>query len=119
MKKYIVSSGVMFLLPVVAFAAADTSKGLGKIIRIFSDLINILVPVVISLAVLFFLYGLAMYIWKVGEEKESGKDMMIWGIIGLFVMVSIWGLVNLLGDTLGLDENINIVNPIEQIPSSI
>lgn len=119
MKKYIISSGVLAMLPAIAFAALDTTRGIGKVVKLASDLISTLVPVVISLAVLFFLYGLAKYIWNVGDEKEKGKDMMIWGIIGLFVMVSIWGLVNLLGETFGLNQSINIINPVQQIPSSI
>ena len=40
---------------------------------------------------------------------------MTWGIITLFVMVSIWGLVNLLSDTLGLEGNIVVENPVNVI----
>lgn len=117
MKKYIISAGALLLTPAIVLAAIDTSQGLGKVVRIVSDFISALVPVIISAAVLFFLYGLAKYMWSVGEEKEAGKDMMIWGIIGLFVMVSVWGLVNLISETLNLNDNPNIQNPTQQIPS--
>lgn len=114
MKKYIISIGVLLLSPSIALAVVDTSRGLGKIVKLASDFIALLVPVVISAAVLFFLYGLAKYMWSVGDEKEAGKGMMIWGVIGLFVMVSIWGLVNLLSETLNLRESVNVQNPVEQ-----
>lgn len=117
MKKYIISAGALLLTPAIVLAAIDTSQGLGKVVRIVSDFISALVPVIISAAVLFFLYGLAKYMWSVGEEKDAGKEMMIWGIIGLFVMVSVWGLVNLISETLNLNDNPNIQNPTQQIPS--
>ena len=98
----------MFLIPTIALAA-----GLADVIATVGGLINLLVPVVISAAVLFFLYGLAVYMWSVGDKKEDGKDMMIWGVIALFVMVSVWGLVNLLGDTFNLDTT---AKPIPTLP---
>ena len=37
------------------------------------------------------------------EKKKEAKNTVIYGVIGLFVMVSIWGLVNILDSTLGLN----------------
>ena len=116
MKKYVVLGGALALSPLVALAATGqgAGQGLAGVLGTLGNLIKIAVPIVISFAVLAFLWGLAMYLWR--EEKEQGKDMMIWGIVGLFVMVSIWGLVNLLKDTFGLDTtNVNINNPVESI----
>jgi uncharacterized membrane-anchored protein len=109
MKKYIILGSTMLLTPAIALAA-----GLADVIATVGGLINLLVPVVISAAVLFFLYGLAVYMWSVGDKKEDGKDMMIWGVIGLFVMVSVWGLVNLLSDTFNLDTT---AQPIPTLPT--
>ncbi len=41
-----------------------------------------------------------------GDEtaRTEARNIMIWGIIALFVMVSVWGLVNVLDDTFGLDD---------------
>lgn len=111
MKKYIVSGGAMLLAPSIVLAGS----GLEGVIDVVSNLVTMLVPLVISAAVLFFLYGLAKYMWSVGEEKDAGKDIMIWGVIGLFVMVSVWGLVNLLSDTFDLDNTINVQNPVNSI----
>ena len=50
---------------------------------------------------------------KAGDEKgrEEGKSRMIWGIIGLFVIVSMWGLVRFVGETLGVDPGGDIEVP--------
>lgn len=66
----------------------------------FYDLLEYLVVLVISLAVVFFLWGMAMFVLKADDETEraKGKQRMIWGLITLFVMVSVWGVVNFLQD---------------------
>jgi len=110
MKKFLVLGLALFATPMVA-SAAD----LVSIINLFGNIIATLVPIVISLAVLVFLWGLVSWLWKSGEEKEGGLKIMTWGIITLFVMVSIWGLVNLLSDTLGLEGNIVVENPVNVI----
>ncbi|OGD66731.1 hypothetical protein A2442_01215 [Candidatus Campbellbacteria bacterium RIFOXYC2_FULL_35_25] len=97
MKKYIVLSGVMSFLPSIAFAQDAFS-----LLAVVQSLMDIAVPLIIGAAVIFFLYGLMKYIMSVGEDKETGKQIMIWGIIALFVMVSVWGLVNVLSNTTGI-----------------
>lgn len=66
------------------------------------------VPMVFALAIALFVWGVTMYVVNAEDEgkREKGKDFMIWGIIGLTVMISIWGLVAILGDTFGLDTSI-------------
>lgn len=54
-----------------------------------------LVTIVIGLALLYFLWGVVKFISASGDESEvtKGKEAMFWGIIALFVMVSIQGIV--------------------------
>ena len=56
------------------------------------------VTIVVSLAVVFFLWGMAKFILKADDETEraKGKQIMIWGLLTLFVMVSVWGIINFL-----------------------
>lgn len=67
---------------------------------IFYELLEYSVVLVISLAVVFFLWGMAKFILKAGDEAEraKGKQVMFWGIITLFIMVSVWGIINFLQD---------------------
>jgi len=91
------------LLPSVALAVTDIIDLISLISRVISSLI----PIVASLALLYFFWGLAQFIFASGNEVDSkkGKEMMFWGIIALFVMLSVWGLINLLSDTLDLENS--------------
>ena len=60
-------------------------------------------------SVVIFLYGVFKFIRADAEKKEEGKEFMLWGIIGLFVMLSVWGLVNVIRNTFNLNDSyINI-----------
>lgn len=69
-------------------------------------LINaVLVPVLFAIAFIVFLYGVfKTYIWSRGDETEveKGHKLIFWGIIGFVVMISLWGLVNVVANTFGL-----------------
>lgn len=65
----------------------------------------VLVPVLFAVAFIVFLYGIARaYIFTMGDEagRERGHQLMLWGLIGFVVMISIWGLVNVVANTFGL-----------------
>ncbi len=98
MKKYIALGSIMAFMPVLAFATTVTT-----LMETFSGILGVLMPILISLAVIFFIFSLLMFILKEGEDKAEAKTQMIWGIVILFVMISVWGLVGVLSDTLNLD----------------
>lgn len=86
-----------------SFAAAKDIKELINDVLI-NTVIRPIVPLLVGLAVLFFIYGVFKYIFAGGgEKKEEGKNFMVWGIVGLFVMVSVWGIVAVLVNTFNLD----------------
>ena len=99
---------VMCLLvaPILAFAItavpATTGTGgviLGKII----DLMLLVIPLVFGLAFLVFLWGIYKYIRAAEEgDKAEGRNTIMYGIIGLFVMVAVWGLVKVIGTTFNI-----------------
>lgn len=74
----------------------DGIKNLTDFINFFTcALMNTVVPLLVALAVVAFIYGIIQYfLYSDNEEKrKAGKNYIIWGIIALFVMTSIWGLV--------------------------
>lgn len=78
---------------------------LSELINIFVNLIKTAIPVVAGLALLVFFWGLAKFVLRVGgDEKavEEGKNLIIWGLIALFVMVSVWGIIGFVQRDLGL-----------------
>jgi len=70
-----------------------------------TNVIASLGTVFMAMAFMFFAYGVAMYIFHRAEGKEMGKDQafMIWGLVGLFVMVSVWGIIKLAQSIIGED----------------
>ncbi len=62
---------------------------------VIDNIFKPLTVLIVGLAVLYFLLGVLKYIQGVGDEtkRKEGVTMMTYGIIGLFVMVSLWGLV--------------------------
>ena len=125
-KKLIVLSGfVLGLAPVVALAQGLTTTGsgsgtcvtctggtlIGLLCRV-QQILNAIVPVLIALAVVYFIWGVVSYVISSDEEaKTKGRDKMIMGIIGLAVIVAVWGLVKILTNTFGVDNNTGIQLP--------
>lgn len=81
------------------------AKDLGGVFDIISYILSRTIVIIMGFAVVVFLWGVFTYIVsKSPEEQSKGKGYMIWGIIGLFVMVSVWALVELLTGTLFGDD---------------
>ncbi len=77
------------------------------------QVVSILIPVAFAAAVLFFFWGLALYILSSNDEskKADGRRIMIYGTIALFVASSIWGIVYFLRDTLGVSNTTDMETP--------
>jgi len=105
MKTFLVLSGLL-VMPL-----SVSAQNLQGVLGTFSNLINLAIPVVLALAVLYFFWGLAQYVLAQGSEdkREEGRNIMIWGIIALFVMVSVWGLIRLLQDTFNVKDQSPII----------
>ncbi len=90
---------VLASTPFLAFAQGNNAEG---VLSKFSRLIDLATPIVFALALLFFFWGLATFILKSGEDQAAGKQRMIWGLVALFVMFSVWGILSFAQDSLGL-----------------
>jgi len=67
-------------------------------------LIDSIVPLLMAVALVLFIYGVVQYIFNANDsaKREDGRKFMIWGIVALFVISSVWGLVKLLATTFGI-----------------
>lgn len=119
--KKIIKSGytlaVLFMvavMPLVSHAQiTPTSCPAGSQITNLTDFINFatcilntsILPLLVTLAVVFFLWGVTIYVINPAStaEREKGQQYMIWGIIGIFVIVSIWGIIGVLSNTFGIE----------------
>lgn len=95
----IVCAGVM---PIMALAQYNPSQGVTGLFTLFGSWLKLALPLLISLAVVWFVYNVFRFAIATDEEtKKAAKGGIIWGIIGIFIMVSVWGLVGILQSTFG------------------
>ena len=102
-------------LPVVALAQYDNlENALDSIIRLLNSYI---VPLIVAIAGVYFMWGLIKYVVNQNEEADrtAARNMMIYGIIVLFVMISVWSLVNILVGTFNTGNN-NEVRNLPELP---
>src|SRR3990167_11527532 len=108
-KKLIVLSGfVLGLAPVMALAqtgtvtncSGTTLSTINGILCKISQILGAIVPVLVALGVVYFVWGVISYMIGGDEEaKKKGRDKIIYGIIGLAVIIGVWGLVSVLTRT--------------------
>ncbi len=72
--------------------------------KILDNVVNPIVYLLMALAVVYFVWGVVVFIQNAdkAEKREDGYKHMIWGIIGLFIMVSAKGIINIILSTMGL-----------------
>jgi hypothetical protein len=104
MKKFVLITSALYLLPAVAFAQAFNLNPIKNLVRSVGDIVSMLVPILIALTLVVFFYGLFQYVRSSGEGHDQGRNIMIAGLLSLFVMVSVWGIVRLIGSALGVDQ---------------
>lgn len=109
MKKALII-GSSFLLPLAAGAqvqGGEIETYLNSLIKFINETI---IPFMIAIAVLVFIWGIFQYfILGASDEgkREKGKDLMIWGIIGFVLMVSITGIIALFSGATGLNSQLD------------
>lgn len=105
-------TGILLLVPVVLRAQVTLQSILGEMTQI----VTVFVPVAIAVAVVVFVWGLVRMIagMSYGDSDTAiaeGKKRMVWGIVGLFLIVSIWGIVELLIVMFGADVGNEVFPP--------
>lgn len=115
MKKTIAQAGATLLAftPVAALAQFGEINSFIGSINTFIN--NVLIPLVFAVALLVFIWGMFNYFIRGGhdpDKQKEGKDLMLYAVVGFVLMVSIFGIVNLIAGGLGFSgEN------IQNIPS--
>ncbi len=101
----------LILLTPTLVLAQERLSGTKKILESVLGIVKTLIPIAFGLALLFFFWGIAKYIWGSGSGKEEGKQIMVWGVIAVFVMSTIWGIVAFISDSFGIDSETNMNIP--------
>lgn len=100
-KKLVILYSTLLFMFSFCFTFAKTFREV--IFSVIDSVFSPLIKIIIGLTVLYFVWGIIKFVIR-GEikDKEEAKQMMFWGIVGLFVMLSVWGIVNVIESTLGL-----------------
>ncbi len=109
------------LLPVIALAATGTANpelgNLETLLKAIGKLVSLATPIVIGLALLAFFWGLVKFIFASSDDdKKSGKSFMIGGIIALFVMVAIVGIIKFIASAFDVETGGTLPTPGVTIP---
>ena len=112
MKKVILAA--LALTPAFAFAqSAPNLTNIESLVIAIGNIVELALPIVVGIALLVFFWGLVKFIFAQGNEeaKADAKKIMLWGLIALFVMVAVWGLVQFIGTALGINQGQTITVP--------
>jgi uncharacterized membrane protein YidH (DUF202 family) len=106
MKKTLISISSIVSLGLPVLALASSGVQLGYVNSIFTEgsvLLRNIIIFLFGLAVVWFIWNVIRYSMSDSDEgREKAKSQMIWGIIAIAVIVSVWGIVALLREVFGV-----------------
>ncbi len=103
MKKII--SAAISLAPSLAFA--QQINNVNDLTRTLTSIGNVVIEILIAFAIIYIIFNVIRFIMAADkpEDRNSIGKAILWGIVGLFVILSIWGLVRILTSTFRTDTN--------------
>jgi len=112
--KKIIGVGLTFA-PFLAFAQLTAVNGFVTQIGV---IVGILTPIAFALGLLYFFWGLAQFILASGDPEKAteGKNRMIWGVVALFVMSTVFGLIAFIQSELGITQQVLIESIAPVVP---
>lgn len=98
---------LVLLAPSVAYADFDTFLA-----NVNGTIVNPIIELLFALAIAVFLWGMFEFIMGQAsqEKKTNGKSHMLWGVLGITIMMGVWGILNLIINTFGLGGDIDVRN---------
>ena len=78
------------------------SSSLADVVSYIIGIINTIIPILTTLALVIFLWSGVRYIMTAQETKGKGpeREALLWGLVALFVLFSVWGILGILQNTL-------------------
>lgn len=111
MKKLIAS--LLVLVPSVAFAQTSAITDVNGLTFKLTNLGNTFIGLLIAVAVIWIIFNVVRFIINAdSEDRGKYRSAVLWGIVGLFVILSIWGLVKILTNTFRTDTT----TPVSSFP---
>src|SRR3989344_575900 len=98
--------GIVGFLPALALAQGLVVFDLKGVINAILSIMNAyLLPLLLAIAVFVIIFGAFQFVTGAGDEEKRkiGKDKILWGIVGVVVMLVVWGLINIVLATFSFD----------------
>jgi hypothetical protein len=100
-------------VPMMAFAATTAFD----ILLTVQKILNVVIPLLITLAVVYFIWGVIQYTISSDEEaKKNARSKIIMSLIGLFVIVAFWGIIEVVRGTFKVGNGGNQLD-VKNIPN--
>ncbi|MDB5188704.1 MAG: hypothetical protein JWM92_302 [Candidatus Nomurabacteria bacterium] len=122
MKKTVFNVSALTALLVPAMAFAQNFVYVNTWLNQGIYWLRLSITVIMILMTVFFLYNVLRFIMDKGEKPEdtaNKRKTMINGLIGLFISVAVWGIINLAGSITGVDTNQQGVSPNVTCPPGL
>lgn len=83
--------------------------------RIITHVIDPGLRVLFTLGLFLFIWEIVEFLWGVknGEASQKGKDHMVYGLLGMLIMVSVYGIIALIVNSFGLDVSSTDVSRVQ------
>lgn len=90
-------AALFLLAPFVIYAQNMPPQNFKDIVALAIDLLEQALYILVALSMIVVLWGGVRLLLNFGDERgmQSGRQILLWGIIGLFVIFSVWGLVQI------------------------
>ena len=108
MKKIL--SIIAVLIP--SFASAQVITDVNSLTYKLTNLGNTFMQVLIAVAVVFIVYKVVRFIMSSDDKRNEYRASILWGFVGLVVIISVWGIVKIISNTFRTDTSV----PTNQFP---
>ena len=91
------------IIPIAEASVVTLMRSIDRVI------INPLIVFLFALAMAYFIFGIVKYLLSPGNEevRKQSRSQMIWGVIGMFIMISVFGIMRMILTSLG-ENNITV-----------
>jgi len=90
----------------LAYAAVTVPTVVDNSLKKINELIiNPVIVLCFAIALVVFLAGVFKYIKNASNEqaRTEGGRHIVWGIVGMFIMIAVYGILHMITNTFGLD----------------
>jgi len=93
-----------FLIPIAYAAGTDSAAFNSLFNKIVNNIVTPAIYLIVAIAVVYFVWGVMVFVQNADnpEKRKEGYMHMLWGIIGIFIMISAKGILGIISSTLGL-----------------